>query len=573
MTSHLFYNMTLSKDRHTIADQAADAELMKDIGQDIFLPFEERIQESDRRIFSEHIQKQDHHWFFIRLKGNEELYAVKLQDLPSDLHFQIGKTSDLVQNISEQKDLNECYAALCAMYGNIYFIYRLNENDIQVHSSGSTYLVSRRYTLAAFEQFLMEHTKDAQQTEMKEMLAEMKQGISCSVRSFSGNYVDDDEKVIKTIFQFSTITHHDQSADVIGLIHAERKRRQPEKEMAQRDGLTGLYAKHEIERIAKESVAADDGREFALGIMDIDFFKNINDTHGHAAGDKVLHQIGLILQEEVGQDGSVGRIGGDEFMILANYTDETRLRNLYSDIRTQVANSFPSYGMEGKAVTLSIGSASYPSSCKDYESLFFLADHCLYRAKKNGRNRYVIYTPSKHGSVEDILRSGYLGDTISGRQDMDPAEAMVNMICSVSFGSQKDISSLLDEFAHAMKIQNVMICCGDPAEIRYTAGENALHDEKALKHIAADMSQNSVIQQADDFVIISSLEHLSETSAKMKETLLQPGILSFVTFRCQDAEKKDVLLILTSIGRKQKWNQMHLKYYRIFAELLKKYTL
>ncbi|MCH4227256.1 MAG: GGDEF domain-containing protein [Solobacterium sp.] len=565
--------MTLSKDRHTIADQAADAELMKHIGQDIFLPFEDRIEESDRQIFLDHIQKQDHDWFFIHLKGNDELYAVKLQDMPHDLHFQIAKASDLVQNISDQTDLNECYAALCAMYGDVYFIYHINSDHIHVHSSGCAFLVSRRYAVTEFEQFMIEHTKDDQKAEMKEMLTEMKQGISCSIRSFSGNYVDDDEKAEHTVFQFSTITHHDQSADVIGLIHAERKRRYPEKEMARRDGLTGLYAKQEIERIAKESIAAEDGREFSLGIMDIDFFKNINDTYGHAAGDKVLHQIGLILQAEVGQDGSVGRIGGDEFMILANDTDETHLRNLYSDIRTQVANSFPSYGLEEKAVTLSIGSASYPISCKDYETLFFLADHCLYRAKKQGRDRYVIYTPSKHGSVEDILRRGYLGDTISGRQDMDPAEAIVNMICSTSFEKQRDLSSLLDEFAHAMKIQNVMIAYGNPAKIGYTAGEDALHDEKELQDIAAALSQNRVIWKADDFVIISSLENIGEASAQMKEKLRQAGILSFVTFRFQDAEKKDALLILTSIGKKQKWNQMHLKYYRIFAELLKKYIL
>jgi diguanylate cyclase (GGDEF)-like protein len=565
--------MTLSKDRHTIADQAADAELMKDIGRDIFLPFEERIEECDRHIFSEHIQKQDHHWFFVRLKGNEELYALKLQDMPHDLHFQIAKASDLVQSISEQTDLNECYGALCAMYGDIYFIYHINSEFIHVHSSGCALLTSRRYSVTEFEQFMMEHTQDAQKTDMKEMLAEMERGISCSIRSFAGNYVDDDKKAEHTVFQFSTITHHDQTSDVIGLIHAERKRRQPEKEIAQRDGLTGLYAKQEIERIAKESIAAEDGREFSLGIMDIDFFKNINDTYGHAAGDKVLHQIGLILQAEVGQDGSVGRIGGDEFMILTNDTDEARLRNLYSDIRTQVANSFPSYGLEGKAVTLSIGSASYPINCKDYETLFFLADHCLYRAKKQGRDRYVIYTPSKHGSVEDILRSGYLGDMMSGRQDMDPAEAIVNMICSAGFGSQKDLPSLLNEFAHAMKVQNVMIAYGNPAKIRYTAGEEALRDEKQMQDIAAAFAQNKVIQQADDFVMISSLENMGEGSVKLKDTLRQAGILSFVTFRFQDAEEKDALLILTSVGRKQKWNQMHLKYYRIFAELLKKYIL
>ncbi len=195
----------------------------------------------------------------------------------------------------------------------------------------------------------------------------------------------------------------EKASDGSGLLRMELSDIQSLKKdsaLAKIDNMTGLYNKHAIIDRAKELTQAYPRKNFYFFLMDIDHFKAVNDTFGHLRGDAVIIDVASIVKECVGDKGTVGRIGGDEFMILfeAIHT-EPELREALREIRDTVKEKYLNMS-DSISLTVSLGGALYPDYAQDYESLFKLADKMLYRAKVKGRDRYIIFTPSVHGNID-----------------------------------------------------------------------------------------------------------------------------------------------------------------------------
>jgi diguanylate cyclase (GGDEF)-like protein len=152
------------------------------------------------------------------------------------------------------------------------------------------------------------------------------------------------------------------------------------------DGLTGLYNRvYMPQTLAKELARAKrHERSFSILMMDIDYFKRFNDTHGHQAGDDVLLGVAQILKSAVRACDYAARYGGEEFLVLLTETDRAGARELAEKLRLQVETMSP---VAGESVTVSIGVASFPDNGEDMESIIRDADAALYRCKRNGRNR------------------------------------------------------------------------------------------------------------------------------------------------------------------------------------------
>jgi diguanylate cyclase (GGDEF)-like protein len=163
-------------------------------------------------------------------------------------------------------------------------------------------------------------------------------------------------------------------------------------ELATRDGLTGLTnRRHFMESAARDFLLARRSpRRLSALILDIDHFKQINDTHGHAVGDKVLRHFAAIATGTLRRSDVLGRIGGEEFALVLNEIELSAAMTVAEKLRQTIADD----RTEGlPAFTISVGVGLLERDDKDIDDVFRRADLALYTAKRGGRNR-VAFEPA-----------------------------------------------------------------------------------------------------------------------------------------------------------------------------------
>jgi diguanylate cyclase (GGDEF)-like protein len=182
--------------------------------------------------------------------------------------------------------------------------------------------------------------------------------------------------------------------------------------LATNDTLTGLPNRAFFNEALAHAIAQSQrhGRPLALFFLDLDRFKNINDTLGHAIGDRVLQEAAARLRGAVRASDLIARLGGDEFVLLV---EEFRDTAQLAEIATKVLKAFePGFSIEGQelALSASVGVCAFPKDGTDAQALLASADIAMYRAKEDGRNRHCFYSASfnqftgEHLALEASLR-------------------------------------------------------------------------------------------------------------------------------------------------------------------------
>ena len=180
----------------------------------------------------------------------------------------------------------------------------------------------------------------------------------------------------------------------LGFIFMHKERAdEANRRLAALDELTGVANRRSIIAALDRDVSrAIRTREpLAVMMVDIDFFKHINDTHGHLAGDQVLRNVVDVIRHRIRAQDIVGRYGGEEFMVLLCDTTLQGARQLAEQLREAVQASFCPWNGERLAVTVSVGVFGGRLEPGDgWDQLIHAADQALYRAKQGGRNRVEI---------------------------------------------------------------------------------------------------------------------------------------------------------------------------------------
>lgn len=182
------------------------------------------------------------------------------------------------------------------------------------------------------------------------------------------------------------------------------------RQSAEHDQLTGLPNRRALEVTLLRAVqgARDADRALSLAFCDIDHFKRLNDTHGHALGDRVLRLVGDCLSDGAGEGAFVARQGGEEFVILFEGVGledaASRVDALRADLACREFKSRTNERAIGQ-ITFSAGLAALRRD-EDGEGLLFRADGALYRAKDNGRNCIEIDTDNCEASDPAVSRDG-----------------------------------------------------------------------------------------------------------------------------------------------------------------------
>ena len=165
------------------------------------------------------------------------------------------------------------------------------------------------------------------------------------------------------------------------------------KEQAIRDPLTGLFNRRYLEESLQRELhrAERHSHSIALIMLDIDHFKQVNDTYGHEAGDVVLKNIAALLQEYSRKSDIACRFGGEEFiLILPETTLEVAIQRAEALRQAVMAHHVSIEKEEIKNLSISLGVASFPQHGQSIKEIMGEADQALYKAKVKGRNRVVV---------------------------------------------------------------------------------------------------------------------------------------------------------------------------------------
>jgi diguanylate cyclase (GGDEF)-like protein len=165
------------------------------------------------------------------------------------------------------------------------------------------------------------------------------------------------------------------------------------RELAIRDELTGLYNRRYLLQLLEEETKLNSRfqQPFCIAILDLDYFKKINDNYGHNAGDEVLKTFAHTLQTNIRNVDHCGRYGGEEFLVIIRYNEICETKVLAERILKAVQQlSFPTISLT-LDLTLSIGISDYKKG-EDIHKTIYRADQALYQAKSNGRNQVVYST-------------------------------------------------------------------------------------------------------------------------------------------------------------------------------------
>ncbi|MBQ0051171.1 MAG: GGDEF domain-containing protein [Treponema sp.] len=300
--------------------------------------------------------------------------------------------------------------------------------------------------------------------------------IECGLRSgasvmetlvFTGvRYIENDEEfVIGRVMPEGRLQELKQSSALV--------------EELQIDPLTHVYNKKTISSFAQKRFRDGTKENAAFVIVDLDHFKPVNDAYGHLAGDRILEKTGKLLKEIIGDNGLVGRYGGDEFVLILEGMDSENilrgiLRSVVVNIKSALENEFTDI-----KVTASIGAAVYPANGRTLDELFKKADFCLYRAKDKGRDRYVFFRDDLHGELyKKAIEAKSDGIKYDAREILElkiMSEFMQNL-GSTPYVAIKDV---LGHMCQTFNIDTITIYYGEELNRIYHSGRNFSKLEEA----------------------------------------------------------------------------------------------
>lgn len=339
----------------------------------------------------------------------------------------------------------------------------------------------------------------------------------------------------------------------------------------QYDSLIGVYNKKTITEYAKKRISEEKEKRIVIAILDVDNFKSVNDTFGHLYGDKVLARVGGRLKEIVGEDGVIGRIGGDEFMIVFNGLDDDQvLRGMLRAIRTQIKWEFAE-DFENLSITCSIGASIFPVNGRDYEDLFKKADCCLYIAKEKGRDRYVFFRDEMHrASYEAMLNQNQL-NAMKNPREIRELKNVASFMENAMTDSRKAILDAMRHMKDTFGIDNINIYYGEGMKKVYSFGSD-IPEAKDAMYVFSEEFQK-LMGENERFMQIGFADTFSDITPDFCGRMKAERIAS--TIQCYIGDKRNIkgLVTFNKCREASQWANYEIDCARIFAAVLSSMAL
>ena len=409
------YNCTLYI-RSNLTVSSASEPYYKFVGENSMLPFTDLIDEEDAayireavtggceepaEVFTVFFNKIEEGWRNVyvrverceRTENGEPLYLVTINDIVDTVAFMnhLDKCANKYRYYMSIKD--EYYFEYYPDTNNYKFYKYVNGKSIMIYSGD-------------YDEYTETQIKKAPEPEvMKEQSDQLTRYLKSRNTSFEMNWrsygAGSSKDYLYRLIGGVSIYNPDM---VTGLITAQGSTEDLEYFLtsAGKDSFTGLLNKKAFTEYSIEKIANNDEGVMWMIIIDIDNFKETNDTFGHTFGDAVIKKTADTLQMHLGSHGVVGRFGGDEFVALVHdVPTRDELKLLLKVIARELMYAFDDKMM----LTMSIGVSQYPKDGREFDVLFGKADKSLYIAKEKGKNRHIIYDEKLHGGYsEDSIK-------------------------------------------------------------------------------------------------------------------------------------------------------------------------
>jgi len=262
------------------------------------------------------------------------------------------------------------------------------------------------------------------------------------------------------------------------------------------DSMTKVLNKRGITEYAETAVAS--GAEVAVMMLDIDNFKDINDTYGHLFGDRVIMAVADVIKKVIGDHGVAGRVGGDEFMvILDSRGDEKKVRNYLRGIKMNVGTLFLDK-LGGNKITCSIGVSRSQVDSDSFKVLYQIADKALYLAKQKGKDRYIIYSPEKHSELHLGEGDGDLSDIKEAFYSDNDLAAFNQSLSELALKGSGELLQLLAQTANVLRVPRVLVFWGEGRKVigsfpqslmKHKYDESCFEREEYMRLFRNDMLQ------------------------------------------------------------------------------------
>lgn len=385
------------------------------------------------------------------LFGGEQLINVNMQDVQA-----------LERELNDINNKNLTYAEYFGLLDEFLFEYNIDEDDLKIFMGGNRQNLNVFHgTIKKWQQWHEEEKSimNGYEKEYENLCRDMVNGVRTFEHEIMSKAYSANHEFELHMVKGKTFIDASRDRKVIGcmsVISGEDKKKQKNFNVeSNKDMALDILNKKAITEYIKRLLASKPDYSVHLVIVDLDNFKTVNDTYGHMFGDEVLIAVADILKKAVGTRGVVGRIGGDEMIVvIENVESHSELRGILRTIRSNIEWSYMQQLGENN-FTASIGAASYPAHATDYDSLFKIADKMLYRAKDKGKNRYIIYTPAIHG---DLLNEN--AGEVTGTKVLDKDSLILKMLDDFLLQKIVTYNDALNEIADAYGLDEVLIYHG-----------------------------------------------------------------------------------------------------------------
>lgn len=555
--------------RHDFEFREINAAFYTFLGARVYTPFDkiltEKSQETIRRMTENDLFGEVFVLNIYAENGDVVPMACRLSCKNSDEFIEVRmlEINKLFNGFCGQLIREKETIALLAQYEDMYYTYDPAVNSIECYRYDIGKEVIGNFSIAEWSEMLLNRLSDDCREAVQKVCTELKNG------SRSIEYMIESKKVKSSLHLTGTAIYSDnEHIMTVGRIGDPYK--STSHEFVRRDQLTGLFLKENITNFAKRRIN-ELNLPTAIAIIDIDDFKNVNDHFGHAKGDEVLKRCASIIEAQADGFGKAGRIGGDEFVLIFDtFEDKEQLRNVLRATKNTIAAAYKDE-KDGFHVTTSIGLSVYPEDIDaNYDSLFKLADCLLYRAKSKGKNRYILYSKEKHGSVESILQSGIQTAGLLGSRSIEKSEAVCKITSMVLEGKEYPLDNILNDIVTFFGVERIIIYNKSDRKVAAQCGNKLLNTEILNRTIDYIYDEELERSYEKGSLVINNIKRFETKNPSMYQKLEEQSTLSFIHRVITGESGKTFVISYEAVTNYNTWNLEDMHYFRIFDMVFQK---